>query len=200
MHMDAQMVRSQILSLLDKSREVIMPLHCYGGAVGTEATKGLSISQRASDGLPGGIMHLIYMCAFMLQVGGSVGGASLPRPDPDPVELDEATGTTFLCQPPTQLFYADVEPERARTMEALLVRQSAAAMTDTITYTAWEHIPTTYLRTQYDQVLFPDWQKRQIKAVKDTGTHINLESFEASHSPFLSTPEQVVAAVEKVAK
>ena len=91
-----------------------MLLHSYGGAVGTEAVKGLWASERASKGLSGGVIHLIYMCGFMLQVGESVGGASLPRPIPDPVEIDEATGTTFLCEPPIPLFFADVEAERAK--------------------------------------------------------------------------------------
>lgn len=97
---DAQVVRNQIIPLIDKSREVIMLLHSYGGAVGTEAVKGLSTSERATKGFHGGVIHLIYMCGFMLQVGESVGGASLPRPVPEPVERDDATGTTFLCEPP----------------------------------------------------------------------------------------------------
>ncbi|KAL9063589.1 MAG: hypothetical protein Q9161_009382 [Pseudevernia consocians] len=200
MFSDAQVVRSHVLSLIDKSREVIMLLHSYGGAVGTEAVEGLSMSERATKGFHGGVIHLIFMCGFMLQVGESVGGASLPRPVPDPVEIDDATGTTFLCEPPIQLFYADVEPERAKKMEALLARQSGPAMTNTITYPAWQHIPTTYLRTREDQVLFPDWQERQIKAVKDAGASLTVETFKSSHSPFLSIPGEMVAAVERVAE
>lgn len=197
---DARVVRSQVISLIDKSREVIMLLHSYGGAVGTEAVKGLSTRERATKELHGGIIHLIYMCGFMLQVGESVGGASLPRPVPEPVESDEATGTTFLCEPPIQLFYADVEPELAKKMETLLVRQSGPAMTDAITYPAWQYIPTTFLRTQEDQVLFPDWQERQIKAVRDAGTNLAVETFKSSHSPFLSMPGEMVAAVERAAE
>lgn len=200
MYSDAQVVRNQVIALADKSRAVIMLLHSYGGAVGTEAIKGLSASERAGKELPGGVIHLIYMCGFMLQVGESVGGASLPRPIPDPVESDEATGTTFLCEPPIQLFYADVEPERAKKMQTLLARQSGPAVTDTITYPAWQHIPTTYLRTQDDQVLFPDWQERQIRAVRDAGVSLTVETYISSHSPFLSIPGEMVAAVERAAK
>lgn len=200
MFSDAKVVRSQVISLIDKSREVIMLLHSYGGAVGTEAVKGLSSSERATHGLHGGVIHLVYMCGFMLQVGESVGGASLPRPVPEPVESDDATGTTFLGEPPIQLFYADLEPERAKKMESLLSRQSGPAMTDAITYPAWQYIPTTYLRTQEDQVLFPDWQERQIKAVKDAGTSLAVETFKSSHSPYLSMPGEMVAAVKRAAE
>ena len=197
---DAQVVRSQVVSLVDKAREVIMLLHSYGGAVGTEAVEGLSTSERATKKLHGGVVRLIYMCGFMLQVGESVGSASLPHPVPEPVERDDATGTTFLCEPPIRLFYADVEPELAKKMEALLVRQSGPAMTDAITYPAWQHIPTTYLRTQDDQVLFPDWQERQIKAVRGAGASLAVETFKLSHSPYLSIPGKIVAAVERAVK
>ncbi|CAD6581883.1 MAG: hypothetical protein ASARMPREDX12_000692 [Alectoria sarmentosa] len=200
MFADAQVVRNQVVSLVGQSREIIMLLHSYGGAVGTEAVKGLSSSERATKGLHGGVVRLIYMCGFMLQVGESVGGASLPRPVPDPVESDAATGTTFLCEPPVQLFYADVEPQRAKKMVALLSRQSGPAMTDAITYPAWQHIPTTYLRTQEDQVLFPDWQERQIQAVRDAGASLTVETFKSSHSPFLSVPGDMVATIERAAE
>ena len=197
MFADAQVVRSKVIALIDQSREIIMLLHSYGGAVGTEAVKDLSLSECAAKGQQGGVIRLIYMCGFMLQVGESVGGASLPRPVPDPVESADATGTTFLCEPPVQLFYADVEPERAKKMEALLTPQSGKAMIDAITYPAWQFIPTTYLRTQDDQVLFPHWQERQIKAVEDAGVGLTVETFESSHSPFLSIPGKMIAAVKR---
>ncbi|KAL9028490.1 MAG: hypothetical protein Q9196_003145, partial [Gyalolechia fulgens] len=167
MYEDARVVRDRTIALIERSREVIMLLHSYGGAVGTEAVKGLSKDQRTQANLSGGITHLIYMCGFMLQVGECVGGASLPRPSPDPVARDEVTGTTYICESPIQLFYADVEPEEAKKMEALVVHQSGPAMTDVVTYPAWQYIPTTYVRTLKDQVLFSDWQDRQIKAVED---------------------------------
>lgn len=186
-----------MISLIDKSHKVIMLLHAYGGIVGTEAVNGLSASKRATRGLRGRVVHLIYMCGFILQVGECFEGATLPRPDPDPVENDAATGTTFLCEPPIQLFYADVEPERANRLERLLVRRSGKLMTDAVTYPAWQHIPTTYLGTQDGQVLLPEWQERQIKAVRDTGASITVESYKSSHSPFLSMPEEMVTAVER---
>ena len=197
---DAEIIRECLLDLLDSGREVVMLLHSYGGTVGTQAAAGLSQGERAASGLQGGIIHLIYMCGFMLQVDESVGGASLPRPVPEPVERDEATGTTFLCEPPIQLFYGDVEPNLAKRMEGLLVRQSGRAMADTVTHTAWRFIPTTYLKTTQDQVLFPGWQDRQIQAVRDGGVEVKVETFESSHSPFLSMPDAVVDVVMRVAE
>ncbi|KAL8659961.1 MAG: hypothetical protein Q9202_006866 [Teloschistes flavicans] len=198
MYQDADLIRTVVLSLAEKDREVIMLLHSYGGAPGSEAVKGLSKKERESNGLPGGVTHIIYMCGFMLQIGECVGGASLPRPVPDPVDRDGATGLTFLLEPRIPLFYADIESDLAKEMDALLVSQSGPAMTDPVTYPAWQHIPTTYVRTQDDQVLFPNWQARQIKAVQETGTALTVETLKSSHSPFLSKPEEMAAVVKKV--
>ncbi|KAL8946904.1 MAG: hypothetical protein Q9222_006758 [Ikaeria aurantiellina] len=197
---DVQAIRAQVLSLINEGHNVVMLLHSYGGSVGAEATKGLSLNERAAQGLPNGVSHLIYMCGFMLQPGETVGGASLPRPDPDPVEFDEITGTTFLCQDPVQLFYGDVEPARAKELEAMLVRQDVRAGLVTITHPAWKYSPTTYLRTTEDGVLFLDWQDRQIKAVRDAGVDIAVETFKASHSPFISIPDDMVDAVVRAAQ
>ena len=200
LYTDARLVRNQVVSLIEKSREVVMLLHSYGGAVGTEALKGLSLHERTSQEHKGGVKRLIYMCGFMLQVGESVGGASLPRPDPDPVKFDPATKTTSICEDPIQLFYADVEPEQAKRAASLIVPQNASAMADTITYPAWKDIPTTYLMAQKDEVLFPNWQERQIQAVKDAGVSLTVETFDCSHSPFLSRPEEMVAAIGRAIK
>ncbi|MCJ1369215.1 hypothetical protein MMC20_000425 [Loxospora ochrophaea] len=194
---DAESIRSQIMSLVDSSREVVMLLHSYGGVVGTEAVKGLSAPERATEGLPGGVVRLIYMCAFMLQVGESALSASFDRPGPEPVEVDTATGTTFLCEPPRTLFYGDLEPEKAKEMESLLVRHSGVALTDTQTYPAWQHIPTTYLRALDDGVLVLKWQDTQIKAVRDAGVEVSVETFKSSHSPYISMTGEVVSAVER---
>ncbi|KAL9578608.1 MAG: hypothetical protein Q9203_007036 [Teloschistes exilis] len=198
MYQDADLVRAIVLSLADKTREVVMLLHSYGGAPGSEALKGLSKKERENNGLPGGVIHIIYMCAFMLQVGECVGGASLPRPVPDPVGMDKATGTTFIIEPRIPLFYADVGSDLAENMDALLVSHSGPAMTGLVTWPAWQHIPTTYVRTQHDEVLFPEWQARQIKAVQDAGVVIAAETLESSHSPFLSKAEEMAAVVKRV--
>ncbi|KAL9012452.1 MAG: hypothetical protein Q9173_002789 [Seirophora scorigena] len=204
MYADARAVRDQITALVaaPRAREVVLLCHSYGGAVGTEAARGLLKDENGAggggDGGGGGVIHIIYMCGFMLQAGECVASASLPRPVPDPVARDEAAGETWICEPPVPLFYADVVPkEKAEEMAALLVRQSAAAMAGEVTYPAWRHAPTTYLLTMRDEVLFPHWQERQIKAVEETGTRVRVERFDAGHSPFLSMPHQMVAAVER---
>ena len=179
-----------------------MLLHSYGGAVGTEAVKGfLAAKDRPENGgsSTAGVVHLIYMCGFMLQVGESVASASLPRPVPDIVAFDEATGTISVVQDPVPLFYADVDPEVAAEMARLMTRHSAKAQIDQVSYDAWRDVGVTYLMMEEDRVLFPEWQQQQIEAVRREGVEVEVRTYKASHSPFLSLPGEMVDAVKKVA-
>ena len=195
LYTDADFVRQQVSSLVEQSRNVVMLLHSYGGAVGTEAVQGLSARERASEGLSGGVVRLIYMCAFMLQAGESCLSASPERPGPNPIDIDEETDTTFLRLPPAYLFYGDLPTKQAREIEALLVRHKLAGLVNEVHHPTWKDIPPTYLRATMDQVLLLRWQDMQIKNVKDAGVDVTVESFESSHSPFLSMPDKIVEAV-----
>ena len=169
---------------------MILLLHSYGGAAGTEAAQGLR----------GGVVRLVYMCTSMLQAGESLMGDSMARPVPEPLEVNEADGTTFLQEDPVDLLYADVQPDSlAQEMNDRLVRQNGKAQMEQITWPAWSMIPTNYLRTEEDRILFPDWQDRQIGKVRPAGTELTVEFFKASHSPFLSIPGEMVAAIARAA-
>lgn len=52
-------------------------MHSYGGLPGATAAKGLSKSERKAAGKPGGIIGLIFICAFIAKDGQSLLG-SLP--------------------------------------------------------------------------------------------------------------------------
>lgn len=79
------------------------------------------------------------------------------------------------------------------------MRHSLAAIAGKISYLAWQHIPTTYLACFEHKVLLPEWQAKMMQAVKDSGTEIEVDTYNASHSPFLSLTDEMVAAVESVA-
>ena len=109
---DAALIHGRASSLANEGKDIIFLMHSYGGGVGTEAARDLASATRKASGKHGGVVHLIYMCAFLLQQGQSAGAASLPRPDPDPVET-AADGTTWICESPRTLFYHDVAPDLA---------------------------------------------------------------------------------------
>lgn len=49
-----------------------MLMHSYGGAVGTDAMEGLKLPTRQAQGKAGGVIHLLYLCPYILPPGGSV--------------------------------------------------------------------------------------------------------------------------------
>ena len=71
MYDDAVTVRAELDKLIvAKKKEVIVVLHSYGGVVGTQATHAsLSERNRKAEGLPGGVINVVYMTAYMLPIG-----------------------------------------------------------------------------------------------------------------------------------
>ena len=74
---DAERIRSVIeKSVKSEGRDIILAMHSYGGIVGTQAAdESFSEASRESQGLEGGVILLLYMCAFLLPLGDSLGSA-----------------------------------------------------------------------------------------------------------------------------
>ena len=71
---DASTIRQRIISQLDKGLEVVIIMHSYGGCPGAAAAQGLSKSERQAAGQPGGVIGLIFICAFIASEGDSLIG------------------------------------------------------------------------------------------------------------------------------
>ena len=81
---DADFIKNSVLKpLLDAGKDVVMLLHSYGGCPGSVAAKGQSKTERAAAGKKGGVVGLIFMCAFVAPEGASLKG-SLPGGVYDP--------------------------------------------------------------------------------------------------------------------
>lgn len=76
MYEDARALRLVLEDLVEGQRKyVVLVLHSYGGIVGTQATDhSLAKQTREHLGLPGGVLGLLYMCAFVLPLGQSLQG------------------------------------------------------------------------------------------------------------------------------
>ena len=71
---DAAAIRGLILTQIDDGNEVVVVMHSYGGCPGAAAAQGLSIKERQAAGLPGGVVGLIFICAFVANEGESLIG------------------------------------------------------------------------------------------------------------------------------
>lgn len=73
---DVKTIYDATAALVEKARDVIVVMHSYGGIVGTQAiTKDITKQARQSKGLSGGVIHLVYLAAFIVPVGASLGSA-----------------------------------------------------------------------------------------------------------------------------
>lgn len=81
---DAKCIRDELQRLVeDEHRDVIVAGHSYGGVVMTQAVdEGLAKKKREASGQKGGVVHLLYMCAFILlhreSIAGLIGGQLPP--------------------------------------------------------------------------------------------------------------------------
>lgn len=65
-------IRDNIIPLLNQDQDVVVVMHSYAGFAGTAALKGLSKTDRQAAGQTGGIISLVYLTAWMVDVGQSV--------------------------------------------------------------------------------------------------------------------------------
>jgi pimeloyl-ACP methyl ester carboxylesterase len=71
---DVQHIRSHIQPLVDDGKNVVLVMHSYGGSPGGSAAKGFAKKDREAEGLEGGIVALVYVCAWMIEEGTNVRG------------------------------------------------------------------------------------------------------------------------------
>ena len=83
---DIAFVREKLLlPLINEGKDVIVAPHSYAGMPVGSAIEGLSKVERAAKGQQGGVVGLIYICAFVSQEGASlfdmIGGKWAPWQD-----------------------------------------------------------------------------------------------------------------------
>ena len=70
---DTAAIRHELSALIDEQgRDVILVMHSYSGIPASDAAEGLGRTERTAAGRKGGIVLLVYICAYMLPVGESL--------------------------------------------------------------------------------------------------------------------------------
>ena len=167
---DADAVRGAIAAI---DGPVTVVAHSYGGNVASEGVAGAE--------------HIVYVCAFMLDVGESL-YAAVGAHDPDWWERSD-DGGTITPRRPEEIFFNDCTPEVAAASVARLEPQSAKSFTDPLTRTAWREIPTTYVICERDHAI-PAFAQEAMSARAG-----RVERLDASHSPFLSRPDELAQII-----
>ncbi|KAI9723534.1 MAG: hypothetical protein M1828_004130 [Chrysothrix sp. TS-e1954] len=194
-HDDVSVIRALLESLVQAGRSILVVLHSYGGVVGSNAIQDdVSKTSRSSRGLEGGVIAIVYMCAFLLLPGGTVKSAT--HVDVDPVIVaDDGTSTV---DNPRSLFYNDLDQEVAMRYADMLVPHSVQGFTVQVTGTPWKNTPTSYVYCSEDNAIPLAWQQKQVKAAKQQGSDIQEFHLKSGHSPYLSKTEEVSTILQQV--
>lgn len=195
---DVVLVKEIAAELVAQGRPVLVLCHSYGGVVVTNAlTPDLSFTSRHNLGQPGGIVHVVYLCAFMPMLGGSVRSIFTDSGALLAFDID-GEGNSFPNNP-HEAFYADVDPTEAKRMSDNLITHPAKAHGALTTAEAWRYFPVTYLYCEQDMAITIACQHEMVAAIEKGGAMkpVRTETFNASHSPFLSMPKDIVAAVQR---
>jgi len=176
---DAADVRDLITGVDD---DVLLLGHSYGGMVISRAAVGQDR-----------VRHLVYLCALMTE-----GSEGLPVGVPTPamgeaIKIDE-TGAWVDPAGAVDAFYADCSPATAAAAVARLRPMPASALAaDSGTPAAWRTIPSTYVVCSLDHTIHPDDQRAMAQRATE------MVEWDASHSPFYSQPDLVVALLSDLA-
>ena len=65
---------------MEKGKNVVLVMHSYGGIAGTNAVSGLEAELRREEGKEGGVVHCLFVAAFLVPKGKSLLGMFPERP------------------------------------------------------------------------------------------------------------------------
>ena len=199
---DTALIRGYLESLVDAGRTVIAIMHSYGGQVGTNALYGLGLNNRSQRGLSGGVVHLVYMCAFAMSEGGSMvkqvhefGHEHLVL-----LAIDFAEDNSCVNRDPKGLLVGPgIEDSEAETYVSSLVRWNGTSMYQPVTHCAWREMPVTYIYTSLDMTVPLDYQKSMVRCMQLEGHTVHTVELATGHCPNLTMMQEVVDVITHIA-
>ncbi|KAH9997683.1 alpha/beta-hydrolase [Xylariaceae sp. FL0662B] len=199
---DVACVRALLHSLLlaNPNERILVTMHSYGGAVGTDAVSSLDL-----DPHPAKVIHLLYLCAYLLPPSSAiwdiVEAAGFAPQWPRHI-LDDDDDDDGLCFPrdPLAVLFNGVLEAAARSAGALLVRWPGEALRARTRGDAWRRIPATYVRTARDRAVPPAYQDIMLRRVADEGVAVRVEEYDTGHSIFITMQDEMVRAALRAAR
>jgi pimeloyl-ACP methyl ester carboxylesterase len=176
----------QVLEFQDGA--TIVAGHCYGGQIMTALGKD-AVS----------VVGLVYVAAFALDQGESLGAVLAQRPVSRALAhlFTDSSGFCWLSEDDfINHLAADVDPVRARVMSAVLQQAlPTSVVTDHMRGPAWKSFPSWYFVAQNDEAIPPDTQRRF--AARMEATTVEVPS---GHVPIVSHPQEVTDLIERAAQ
>jgi pimeloyl-ACP methyl ester carboxylesterase len=175
---DARVIES---AARDIAVDIVIVAHSYGGVPTTEARFGANVK------------HLVYLGAFMPDVGQSLVSSLPPGPLPPFVVAREDGATEVNLPLAGASFYNDCDASLAQwAVEHLRLHNGICNVTP-VTRTSWREIDSTYIVLTDDHVSPPFMQREFAKQATQ------MREMATSHSPFLSQPKALAEMLAEIA-
>ncbi|ROV89595.1 hypothetical protein VMCG_09926 [Cytospora schulzeri] len=182
---DVDVIRKAVEDLV-REHDIVVVMHSYSGLPGGTALEGLDKQTCVSKGLKGGVIRLIFICAFLVPEGFQY-----------PLTSNSSTGiVTVRPEDAKFMFYQDLDEETVAELAKDLQPQSVGAFWSTVptTFAAWRYIPSTYIICTEDRPSTILASQYMIDGAIASGKH-KIDSVirvDTGHSPFVSRPEWTV--------
>lgn len=192
-HEDATAIKQTVKSFIDQGKDVVVMCHSYGGLPTTEALAGMKKTENSP-----GVVHIIYCCAFVPMPGQtaieSVKASGAILKEWTGLEDDGITRYVLDKETVIEVLYEDVDSIAAQKAYDDLGLMSLGPSFSPLVGCAWKEIPCTYIHCENDKALPASVQEMMCEQA-GIGDIVRLS---ASHSPFLSQPDEVVSIIERV--
>jgi len=179
----------------EEGNDVVMVAHSWSGTVVGGSLEGLGKVEREKAGEKGGVMRLAYVSAFVPSERVSLIEAFGGTP-PDWYDVKEPW---VMALTPEKIFFHDLPVSEASYWSSKLKPHSYATKFASASTAAWRTIPSSYLICEDDRAIPVFVQEAMVKACQNAGADMKIERLFASHSPFLSKPDEFVAFVRRAA-
>jgi Alpha/beta hydrolase family len=211
---DAIVFRATLSDLILKSGKTVVVLaHSNGGVPGTEAiTPELEYSTRQLQGLPGGVIGIFYMAAFVLPPGHSqdeffMGNFPLDgilanydfKSYPDKGAYQMGAVPFYIIPKDSASFLFNGLPADEAKAWADGIVDLAGPQLARLTNASYLRLPCAYMFTKDDKTLPLALQEDMVAKAKALGVEFREFSFDGGHSPQLLCTEDVVKNVVEFA-
>ncbi|RAL12359.1 alpha/beta hydrolase [Aspergillus homomorphus CBS 101889] len=190
---DIDALRTLVEQEVSAGKDVVVISHSWSGLPVNSALDGLSKTERQATGETRGVTKLIFISAFIPDVGESLIGAFGGVP-PDWYDRDEANGTVTAVNP-YSLFFHDV-PDGEQWAQTLRPHAWATKISSASS-AAYTRIPSAYLLCENDRAIPLFVQQLMVKKARSKGAQITTETIATGHSPWLVDSAPVAAFVKR---
>ncbi|KAI9881247.1 MAG: hypothetical protein M1830_005533 [Pleopsidium flavum] len=185
---DVTAIRTAATELVSTGHKIIILAHSYGGVVASEAiSPDLYASNLKNNG--GGVVHLIYLSAWLVLKGQSVNSILEKYGFQSCVDVGFNSDNQAFVKNASDSFYNDIEPRsQAEELAEATVTHNWSAVGGKIEGAPWMNLPSTYVHCEQDQAILLDLQKSMVKDAMEAREIGGLETelLNSGHCPFLT--------------